>query len=191
MIIGYVRVSTQDQNLDSQIRAIEEYALRQKGELKIFEEKASGTRVNRSELSKALDPTVLREGDTFVVYRLDRLARSVKQLHEIAELLDERKVNFVSLQDNIDTKTATGKAMFGMIAVFAEFERNLIAERTKAGLESAKVQGKLGGRPALKESTKERVRQLYSRGVSASELAKEYNIGRSTVYKILNEEKGE
>ncbi|MFF3151455.1 recombinase family protein, partial [Streptomyces sp. NPDC057927] len=90
-------------------------------------------------------------GDTFAVYKLDRLARSTRQLYEVTDDLDARGVDFVSLADNLDTTTAVGRAMFGMLAVFAEFERNIISDRTKAGLNAAKAKGKVGGRPTISD----------------------------------------
>lgn len=185
MIIGYARVSTDDQNLDMQIQAIEKYAAADEMEFRIFQEKQSGGKKDRMELKQALE--TLRSGDTFVIYKLDRLARSTRQLYEITELLEEKKVDFVSLNDKIDTKTAAGRAMFGMLAVFAEFERALIQERTQAGLAAARKRGKVGGRPTIENKTKSHVRALHAAGESAGDIAKEYGIGRSTVYKILNE----
>lgn len=185
MIIGYARVSTQDQSLDLQIDAIEKYA-KEKGEpVEIYSEKESGGKADRKELEHAIKAA--QEGNTFVVYKLDRLARSTKQLYELTDKLSEKGVHFVSLNDSIDTTTAAGKAMFGMLAVFAEFERSIIQERTKSGLEAARKRGRTGGRPALKESTKKAIYSLYKDNHSASDIAKEYNIARSTVYKIVNE----
>jgi len=186
MIIGYARVSTTDQNLDMQIQAIEKHAADAGQELKLYVEKES-SRKNRPQLNIALDQ--LREGDTFVIYKLDRLARSTKELYEISEDLKNRGVQFVSLNDNIDTSTAVGKAMFGMLAVFAEFERGMIQERTIAGLNAARKRGRVGGRPITSEDTKRRVQALYASGESATDIAKDQGIGRSTVYKILNEGK--
>lgn len=185
MIIGYARVSTQDQNLTPQIEAIQKYAADKKEEVKIYSEHQSGGKEDRKELQNALDS--LRKGDTLVIFKLDRLARSTKQLYTIQEKLEKRGVNFVSLNDSIDTTTAAGKAMFGMIAVFAEFERNLVSERTKAGLDSARRQGRTGGRPPLTESKKKQIVKLIQSGERASDIAKEYGIGRSTVYKVLKE----
>lgn len=188
MIIGYARVSTGDQNLDMQIEAIEKYATAKGDRYKIFKEKESGGKANRKELDNAL--AALREGDTLVVFKLDRLARSTQQLHEIIKNIEKWGCHFVSLSDaNIDTTTSAGKMMFGMIAVFAEFERNLIVERTKAGLESARKRGKIGGRPALTEKQKRTILSLYNSGVSATDIAKEQGVGRSTIYKVINEAK--
>lgn len=185
MIIGYARVSTEDQNLNGQIDAIEKYAKDTEQEFQLYQEKES-TRKKRPELQAALKN--LREGDTFVIYKLDRLARSTKELYEISEDLKDRGVQFVSLNDSIDTSTAAGKAMFGMLAVFAEFEREIIRERTQAGLQAARKSGRVGGRPVIPKTTKKQIRLLHEAGESATDIAKEYSIGRSTVYKILNED---
>lgn len=187
MFIAYARVSTEEQNLDMQLNAFEKYAADHNEKVKVFHEKKS-TRKSRPELVRALE--TLREGDTFIIFKLDRLARSVRELHSIVEDLNRKGINLVSLNDSIDTSTAAGKAMFGMLAVFAEFERGIIQERTLAGLEAAKKRGKLGGRPNIEKKTKERIRMLYKAGESATDISKEYGIGRSTVYKIINEDKG-
>lgn len=185
MIIAYARVSTEEQNLDMQLNAFEKYGADNQEEMKIFSEKKS-TRKTRHELTRALE--TLRSGDMFVIYKLDRLARSVRELHTIADDLQKRGINFVSISDRIDTSTAAGKAMFGMLAVFAEFERGMIQERTLAGLQSARKKGKFGGRPTIEEKTKKHIRTLYNAGESATAIAKEFGVGRSTVYKIVNEE---
>jgi len=185
MIIGYARVSTTDQNLDLQIQAIEKYATEQGKSFTIYSEKQSGGKTDRKELENAIKAA--QKGNTFVVYKLDRLARSTKQLYDLTDKLEKKGVHFVSLGDSIDTTTATGKAMFGMLSVFAEFERSMIQERTQAGLEAARKRGKVGGRPITSEATKRRVRALYESGESATDIAKDQGIGRSTVYKILNE----
>lgn len=188
MIIGYARVSTKDQSLNSQVDAIKKYAAERGEQVEIFTEKESGAKKDRAELENAM--RTVRAGDTFVIYKLDRLARSTKQLYELTDKLKERGADFVSLQDNIDTTTAAGRAMFGMLAVFAEFERNMIQERTQAGLQAARRRGKVGGRPALDAKTKQHIKTLYNGGESAADIAKEYGIGRSTVYKVLNEKEG-
>lgn len=183
-VIGYARVSTEDQNLDMQQLAIENYAKEKGLELVIYLEKIS-SRKERPELQNALKAAA--KGDVFVIYKLDRLARSTKELYQLTDQLKEKGVEFVSVNDSFDTTTATGKAMFGMLAVFAEFERDIIQQRTKAGLDAARKRGKIGGRPAIDRKTKKHVRTLYNSGESATDIAKEYGIGRSTIYKILNE----
>lgn len=186
-IIGYGRVSTDEQNLDMQFLAIERYAKEKAMELIMYSEKISSRQKEREQLVHALKAAT--SGDIFVIYKLDRLARSTKELYELTDQLREKGVEFVSINDSFDTTTPTGRAMFGMLAVFAEFERDIIRQRTKSGLEAAKKRGKLGGRPKLEEKTKRQVKALYAAGESATDIAKEFNIGRSTVYKILNESK--
>lgn len=185
-IIGYARVSTEDQNLDMQRIAIENYAKEKNLELVMYLEKIS-SRKDRPELHNALKAAA--KGDVFVIYKLDRLARSTKELYQLTDQLKEKGVEFVSIHDSFDTTTPTGKAMFGMLAVFAEFERDIIRQRTKAGLEAARKRGKVGGRPTIDEKTKRQVTALFNAGESATDIAKEYGIGRATVYKIVNESK--
>lgn len=139
-LIGYARCSTIDQKLDLQTDA-----LKAAGCEKIFVEKASGGDRERPQLRKAL--AYVREGDVMVCWKLDRLARSIFHLLEIIEGLKGRKIGFKSLKDDIDTTTATGKLMFHVFAAFAEFERNIIRERTMAGLAAARARGRVGGRP--------------------------------------------
>lgn len=183
-VIGYARVSTDDQNLDMQQIAIEKYAKEKNFELVMYLEKIS-SRKERPELHNALKAAT--NGDIFVVYKLDRLARSTKELYQLTDELKVKGVELVSIHDSFDTTTPTGKAMFGMLAVFAEFERDIIQQRTKAGLDAARKRGKIGGRPAIDEKTKKHVRTLYEAGESATDIAREYGIGRSTIYKIINE----
>lgn len=186
-IIGYCRVSTEEQNLDMQERAIQKYAVDKKLEVVLYIEKVSSRKNDRTELANAIKAAA--PGDLFVVYKLDRLARSTKELYELTDKLKEKQVDFVSINDAFDTSTPTGKAMFGMLAVFAEFERDIIQQRTKAGLDAARKRGRIGGRPAINEKVKKRVRTLFESGERADDIAKEYGIGRATVYKIINETK--
>lgn len=183
--IGYARVSTTDQSLDLQIDA-----LTKAGCERIYTEKMSGAKDDRPELAKALE--VLRAGDTFVVYKLDRLARSTKKLIEVAEQLKEMEVEFVSIKDNIDTSTPTGKLMFGMLAVLAEFERDIIRERVTAGLEAARARGRKGGRPAANAKKVQQALSLYdSRNHSISEIEELTGISRATLYRALKKRKEE
>ncbi|MGE8000265.1 recombinase family protein [Lysinibacillus sp. NPDC093190] len=184
-VIGYCRVSTEDQNIDMQEQAIEKYAKEKGLELIMYVEKISSRKEMRVELEYAMKAAT--NGDLFVVFKLDRLARSTKELFTLTGELNEKGVEFVSINDAFDTTTPTGKAMFGMLAVFAEFERDIIQQRTKAGLESARKRGRVGGRPAIDEKKKKQVRALFEAGESAIDIAKEYGIGRATVYKIINE----
>jgi len=183
-VIGYARVSTEEQNLDMQQQAIEKYAQEKGMDLIMYVEKISSRKTERRELQNAMKAAA--NGDRFVVYKLDRLARSTKELYQLTEEMKNQGVDFVSINDSFDTTTPTGRAMFGMLAVFAEFERDIIQQRTKAGLESARKRGRLGGRPAIDDKTKRHIVTLFNSGESAADIAKEFNIGRSTVYKIIN-----
>lgn len=182
-IIGYARVSTDDQNLDMQQLSIEKYAADKNLELVMYVEKISSRNDERTELRHAMKAAA--DGDLFVVFKLDRLARSTKELYQLTDELKNKKVDFVSINDAFDTSTPTGKAMFGMLAVFAEFERDIIQQRTKAGLDAARKRGRIGGRPAIDEKTKRHIITLFNAGESAIDIAKEFGIARSTVYKVL------
>ncbi len=156
MLIGYARVSTQDQNLDLQLAA-----LKKAGCKKILDDKISGNRFERPGLTKTLE--LLREGDTLVVWKLDRLGRSVKNLVDLVSQLQAQKIGFRSLTDSIDTGTPSGRFFFHVMASLAEMERELTIERTKAGLVAARKQGRTGGRPRHITDTKiESARKLYS-----------------------------
>lgn len=141
MKIGYARVSTHEQDLALQLDA-----LTKEGCEKIFQEKASGAHRDRPELKAAL--SYMRKGDTLVVWKIDRLARSLKQLIETIESFQERGIGFKSLQDPIDTSSPSGKLVFHIFAALAEFERGVIRERTTAGLRAARERGRVGGRPS-------------------------------------------
>ena len=183
-VFGYARVSTLDQNLDSQKDELLKY-----GCSKIFFEKASGKNVDRPELKKLLD--ALRENDVLVVYKLDRLARSLKDLIELVNDLGVRKVDFVSLSDGINTASAVGKLMFHLVGAFAEFERNIISERTKAGLASARARGRTGGKPkgisAAAQKKAIRAKMLYDeQKLSIDEICKVLEIAsKTTLYKYI------
>src|ERR1700736_2974975 len=142
MLIGYARVSTQDQTLDLQKDALEKI-----GCTKIFPDTASGAQTERKGLEEAL--AYVREGDTLVVWRLDRLGRSLKHLIETITKLNNRKIGFKSITENIDTTTSGGKLIFHIFGALAEFEREIIRERTRAGLTAARARGRRGGRPRL------------------------------------------
>lgn len=179
MKIGYARTSTQDQNLDLQIDA-----LQQLGCERIYQEKISSVKDHRPELENCLK--ALRAGDTLYIWRLDRLGRSLKHLVQLINQLQDMECSLVSIKENIDTSTPTGKLTFHIFASLAEFERDLICERTKAGLLSARARGRMGGRPQkLSEKEKSMIRQLMKdRNNSASDIAKRFSVSRATVYNI-------
>lgn len=185
MIFGYARVSTNDQNLDMQLDALQSYGCES-----IFEEKMTGTRLDRPQLSEMLK--YLREGDTVVVYKLDRLGRSTKQLIELVEDLQDRGIEFVSLRDSIDTKSAIGKAMFRMLAVLAEMERDLIVERTQAGLQAARARGRFGGRPKKDSKKVEMAIKMYdSKQHTVKEISEITGVSRTTLYTAISKRKTE
>jgi DNA invertase Pin-like site-specific DNA recombinase len=183
MKIGYARVSTEDQNLDLQLDALKEAGCE-----KIFCDKISGAKSDRPELNKLKD--TLRAGDTVVVYKLDRLGRSLKHLIETIAEFDKQEVLFKSISDPIDTTSAQGRLIFNIFASLSEFERELIRERTNAGLQSARARGRLGGRPkGLSEEAENKARiceSLYKeQSLSANQIAKNQGISKATLYKYL------
>mgnify|MGYP000973880026 FL=1 len=179
MLIGYARVSTQDQNL-----TLQREALINAGCEKVFEDKVSGTRADRPGLSKTLE--MLREGDTLVVWKLDRLGRSVKQLVDMVSELNKQGIQFKSLTDSIDTGTTSGRFFFHVMASLAEMERELTIERTRARLEVAKKLGRKGGRkPKMTDSKIESAKKLLSSGVPPKEVAKNLGVSVSTLYRWL------
>ncbi len=186
-LIGYARVSTKEQSLDLQLDALKHARCN-----KIFSEKISGVSV-RDELDKAL--VYLREGDTFVIWKLDRLGRSLKDLVSIIDSLRERGIAFKSLQDGIDTSSAMGRMQFGIFAALAEYEREIIIERTKAGLQAAKERGRLGGRKkGLSEEAKKKAKTaktLYEAGkLTAQEICEMIGIkSKATLYRYLRSER--
>jgi DNA invertase Pin-like site-specific DNA recombinase len=180
--IGYARVSTIDQTLDLQTDA-----LKAGGCVQVYEEKASGKQKDRPELAHALK--ALREGDTLVVWRLDRLGRSLPHLIETVAAVEALGASFESITEKIDTSCATGKLVFHLFSALAEFERNLISERTKEGLSAARRRGSKGGRkPILDAKATAQVRTLMAdRSTSPSDIAKQFKVSRSTLYKLVRE----
>ena len=180
MLIGYARVSTQDQNPALQIDA-----LRAAGCEKIFEETASGAQRDRIELKKALE--FARAGDSLVVWKLDRLARSLKQLIMTVEELDGQGVSFCSLTEEINTKSAGGKLVFHVFGSLAEFERSLTVERTKAGLAAAKAMGRVGGRPKALSPDQITVGRalLADPKIPVTKVAETLGIGMATLYRTF------
>jgi DNA invertase Pin-like site-specific DNA recombinase len=179
-LIGYARVSTDDQKASLQIDA-----LKAAGCLKVFTDKASGSLAHRPQLDKMQEH--LREGDVLVVWRLDRLGRSLKNLIELVEGLAARGVGFRSLTESIDTTTTGGKLIFHVFAALAEFERELIRERTNAGLAAARARGRLGGRPPVMTPEKIKVaRDMYdSKEHTVEAIARTVGVSRKTVYRHL------
>ena len=179
MLIGYARVSTQDQNLDLQRQALE-----QAGCKKIYEDKLSGSRADRPGLAQALD--MLREGDTLVVWKLDRLGRSVKNLIAFTDQLDGAGIGFRSLTDQIDTTTPAGRFFFHVMASLAQMERELTVERTRAGLEVARKNGRPPGRKRLMTDRKiTAARQLLAQGTSAADVAHNVGVSIPTLYRWI------
>ena len=180
MLIGYARVSTQDQNLELQCSALNKIGCE-----KIYQDKISTARNNnRPGLQQAID--VLRKGDTFVVWKLDRLGRSVKGLIDFITQLQNNNINFKSLTDNVDTSTASGRFFFHMMASLAQMERELIAERTKAGLAAAKAQGRLGGRKRKMTASKiDAAKKLFASGSSPKDIARNLDVSIPTLYRWL------
>jgi len=185
MKIGYARVSTKDQNLNLQVDA-----LKNAGCEKIYQEKASGAKAERPQLNKLLDN--VRQDDVIVIWKLDRLGRSLKHLVQLVHDLMEKGVGLQSLNDPIDTTSAQGRLTFNIFASLAEFEREVIRERTMAGLSAARARGRLGGRPKglsqEAEKTAMAAETLYKQGeLSISEITRRLDISRSTLYRYLRE----
>ena len=180
MLIGYARISTQEQNLD-----LQRDALIKAGCEKVFEDVASGAQDERAGLAAALD--FARSGDTLVVWKLDRLGRSLKHLIETVNLLQARGVGFASVQESIDTTTPGGKLIFHVFGALAEFERELIRERTKAGLQAARARGRLGGRKRkLTPTALAQARTLLADPTSTvTEVCRLLGVSRSTLYRAL------
>ncbi|CDS47934.1 Mobile element protein [Polaromonas sp. CG9_12] len=179
MLIGYARVSTLDQNLDLQIDA-----LTKAGCQRLFDDKMSGSRAERPGLAKALE--MLREGDTLVVWKLDRLGRSVKHLVDMVGQLHQQGVHFKSLTDAIDTGTPSGRFFFHVMASLAEMERELTGERTRAGLEVARQLGRKGGRKRkMTDSKIESARKLLVSGVPPRDVAKNLGVSVPTLYRWI------
>lgn len=185
MLIGYARISTDDQNL-----ALQYDALTAAGCEKIYEDRISAARTERPGLTLALE--VARAGDTLIVWRLDRLGRSLKDLIALAERLEQQKVGLKSLKEMLDTTSSGGRLIFHMFGALAEFERDLIRERTQAGLSAARARGRLGGRPKLLSPDKRKlVVQLYqAKEHSIVEICRLMGISKPTLYSYLAEAGG-
>ncbi len=180
MKIGYARVSTQDQHLDMQIDA-----LKKEGCEKIYEEKASGSKADRPELARMMEH--LRKGDIIVIWKLDRLGRSLRNLIDLVESFKNIGVELVSLQDSVNTATPTGKLTFAIFAALAEFERDIIRERTNAGLAAARARGKSGGRKKLLDVKQVLMLQSLSKdkNLSVGSICNQLGISKATYYNYL------
>lgn len=178
--IGYCRVSTTDQNMATQLEL-----LHKAGCDEIFKEKLSGSNIDRPELKKLL--AYIRKGDTVTVTKLDRLARSTKDLLGIAEAIKKKGADFEVLNINLDTKSPTGQLMLTMLAAIAEFERGIMLERQREGIDIAKEEGKYKGRKPIEDTKLKQVQALIESGKSISKAVSEVGIGRRTYYKAIEE----
>jgi len=180
MLVGYARVSTLDQNLRHQIDA-----LREEGCEKLYVEKISGAKKNREQLKNALD--YMREGDTLVVWKLSRLARSLTQMIQTVKTLEDRKISLKVITQKIDTGTPEGRLFFHMNAAFDQFQREIIVENTKAGLKAARKQGRIGGRPIAMTENKKRAALAMLKDTDTypfvSDVIKALSLGRTTFYR--------
>ena len=183
MKIGYARVSTDAQETHLQMDALQRAKCS-----RVYEEKASGAKADRPELMKLLDTA--RQGDIVVVWKLDRLARSLRQLIDTTVLLNERGVELHSLTENINTTTPSGKLTFHLFAALAEFERDILRQRVNAGLKAARRRGRIGGRPkALGEADLKKARALLRSGdYTKVQVAKELAVSRHTLWRALSQE---
>lgn len=179
--IGYARVSTTDQDTEIQVKQLEAA-----GCDKVYREQISGSTMERPQLQAALD--YIREGDILVVTRIDRLARTLRDLQNMVYSLRENGIHLQATEQSIDTSTAAGKAFLGMLGVFAEFETNLREERQAEGIMKAKAAGKYKGRAPLADEAVEQVLELIASGLSKSKVAKRVGISRGTVYRVLSDQ---
>jgi DNA invertase Pin-like site-specific DNA recombinase len=184
MLIGYARISTDDQNLDLQKDALNKLEC-----TRIFEDRESGAKAQRPGLRAALD--YARKGDTIVVWRLDRLSRSLKDLIEMVSRLDSKGIGLKSIHESIDTSSSSGKLIFHIFGALAEFERNLIRERTQAGLQAARARGRKGGRPkSLAPDKRALAVKLYDeKKHTIVQICQMMEISKPTLYKYIEAEK--
>ena len=183
-IFGYARVSTEQQNLDRQLDMLQKY-----GVDFIYNEKMTGTKRNRPELENLLER--LTEGDTVVVESLSRLGRSTKDLIWLMETFNSKGVNLISLKESIDTTTSTGKLLFTLMSAIAQFERDVIADRTREGLNSARARGRKGGRPRTDSEQLRKAIKLYNtQQYSLAEIEDMTGVKRSTLYRGIRSKNG-
>ena len=180
MIIGYARVSTAGQNLDLQLDE-----LRKHGAERVFQEKITGTKQHRPQLDELLK--IARPGDVVIVWKLDRIGRSMRHLVELVEHFRGQGIGFVSLKESIDTTTATGKLIFNIFASLAEFERDMISERTRAGLDAARARGRKGGRPQKRKGIDTALRMYDSQDYTVKEIEEATGISKATLYRRIKE----
>ena len=182
MIIGYARVSTEDQNLDLQLDALKEAGCK-----KILQDKISGVKEDRDGLLQVMD--IVRPGDTLVVWKLDRLGRSLQHLISVVDELKEKDVYFRSLKENLDTSSSTGKLIFHIFGALAEFERDIIRERTMAGLKAARARGRIGGRPKIMDAGKVKLARtlMADNARSVIEICKILGVSKATLYRYLKD----
>ena len=182
MIIGYARVSTEDQNLDLQLDALKEAGCK-----KIFQDKISGVKEDRNGLLQVLE--IVRPGDTLVVWKLDRLGRSLQHLISVVDELKEKDVYFKSLKENLDTSSSTGKLIFHIFGALAEFERDIIRERTMAGLKAARARGRVGGRPRVMDAKKVKLARTLMEDNSGpvSDICEILGVSKATLYRYLKD----
>lgn len=185
MLFGYARVSSEQQSLNRQLDQLKKYGVDTKN---IYNEKITGTKKDRPELLKLLG--YARPGDVIVITDLTRLSRSTKDLISLSEQLKDKGIELVSLKETIDTTTATGKMMFGMLSVLAQFERDQISERTKEGLNSARARGKVGGRPAVDKKSIDNALMLYDAGnISIKDICTMCSLSKNTLYNYIRARK--
>jgi len=177
-LIGYARVSTEDQHLDAQLEKLHEAGCK-----RIYKEKASGVKTDRPELAAMLD--YVREGDTVVSCKLDRIARSTRHLLEIVETLEKKGVAFKILNIDLDTTTPTGKLMLSMLAAIGQFEREMMLERQREGIAQAKERGQYTGRKPTARAKADQIKKLVAAGKTKVAIAKELGIGIASVYRVI------
>lgn len=181
-IFGYARVSTEAQNLDRQLDMLRQYGVDY-----IYNEKMTGTKRNRPELEKLLER--ITDGDTVVIESLSRLGRSTKDLIELTEIFQKKNVNLVSLHEAIDASTSTGKLLFTLMSAIAQFERDVIADRTREGLISARARGRKGGRPKTDPEAVKKAVKLYNTGeYSLKEIQELTGVKKDTLYRNLKDQ---
>ena len=179
MILGYARVSTDAQNLDRQLDALKRYGID-----KLYCEKMSGTKKSRPELDRMMKE--IEDGDTIVIESLSRLGRSVKNLAELMEVFNSRNIRLISLKETIDTTSSTGRLLFTILSSLAQFERDVLVERTREGLSAARARGRYGGRPKTNETAVKKAVALYqTKQYSLKEIHQLTGVSASTIYRAV------